>query len=108
MKPLTKTWLIALAFFATPSVSVADDTTEMTIYGFAMLDMGYQSKSNDPDWYDVVRPTKLPVYKNEFGADGNYAGMYPVLIALLERFDFVTQEEARALESWRASELRHT
>ena len=72
MKPLTKTWLIALAFFATPSVSVADDTTEMTIYGFAMLDMGYQSKSNDPDWYDVVRPTKLPVYKNEFGADGNY------------------------------------
>ena len=26
----------------------------LDIYGFAMLDMGYQSGQNDPDWYDVV------------------------------------------------------
>ena len=41
------------------------------VYGFAMLDSGYQFKQNDPNWFDVVRPTKLPHFKNQFGADGN-------------------------------------
>ena len=34
-----------------------------------MLDMGYQAKQNDPDWFDVVRPTKLPSYDRQFGED---------------------------------------
>jgi hypothetical protein len=42
------------------------------IYGFAMLDTGYQGKQNDPDWFDVVRPTKLPAFPNEFGEDGRW------------------------------------
>ena len=42
------------------------------IYGAAMLDMGYQFKQNDPDWYDVLRPTKLPSYKDEYGDDGSW------------------------------------
>jgi len=37
-----------------------------TIYGFAMLDAGYQLKQNHPDWFDVIRPTKLPSFPNEF------------------------------------------
>ncbi len=44
----------------------------LDIYGFAMLDMGYQTGQNNPDWYDVLRPTKLPAYENEFGEDGHY------------------------------------
>ncbi len=44
----------------------------LDIYGFAMLDMGYQSGQNPPDWYDVLRPTKLPAYENEYGEDGHY------------------------------------
>jgi hypothetical protein len=44
----------------------------MDIYGFAMLDMGYQTKQNHPDWYDTLRPTKLPAYKNEYGEDGHF------------------------------------
>ena len=44
----------------------------MEIYGFAMLDMGYQSGQNDPDWSDVLRPTKLPAYENQFGEDGHF------------------------------------
>src|SRR5262245_53754780 len=36
-----------------------------TIYGFAMLDAGYQFKQNHPDWFDVIRPTKLPAFPNE-------------------------------------------
>lgn len=42
------------------------------IYGFAMLDTGYQGKQNDPDWFDVVRPTKLPAFANQFGEDGHW------------------------------------
>ena len=41
------------------------------VYGFAMLDSGYQFKQNDPDWFDVVRPTKLPSFRDEFAPDGN-------------------------------------
>ena len=41
------------------------------IYGFAMTDAGYNFKQIQPDWYDVVRPTKLPAFANEFGTDGS-------------------------------------
>jgi hypothetical protein len=44
----------------------------MDIYGFAMLDMGYQFRQNDPNWFDVVRPTKLPAFEDEFGEDGRW------------------------------------
>ncbi|HEY7818806.1 MAG TPA: DcaP family trimeric outer membrane transporter, partial [Vicinamibacteria bacterium] len=44
----------------------------MDIFGFIMLDTGYQSGANDPNWFDVVRPTKLPSFENEFGAEGNW------------------------------------
>jgi hypothetical protein len=48
----------------------------MDIYGFAMLDLGYDFKQVDPDWFDVLRPTKLPSFENQFGEDGNfYAGV---------------------------------
>jgi len=40
------------------------------MYGFAMLDMGYQFKQNDGDWFDVIRPTKLPAFKDQFAPDG--------------------------------------
>ena len=41
-----------------------------TIYGFAMLDAGYQFKQNHPDWFDVIRPTKLSSFPNEFAPNG--------------------------------------
>jgi len=41
------------------------------VYGFAMLDMGYQFKQSHPDWFDVIRTTKLPAFKDEFGPDGH-------------------------------------
>jgi len=43
----------------------------LDIYGFAMMDAGYDFNQVHPDWFDVVRPTKLPSRANEFGADGN-------------------------------------
>jgi len=41
------------------------------IYGFAMMDAGYDFKQVDPDWFDVVRPTKMPAFEREFGTNGN-------------------------------------
>ena len=42
------------------------------IYGFAMLDMGYDFKQVNPDWFDVLRTTKLPSFPDEFGHDGHW------------------------------------
>ncbi|HEY0461366.1 MAG TPA: DcaP family trimeric outer membrane transporter [Pyrinomonadaceae bacterium] len=40
------------------------------IYGFAMLDAGYQFGQNHPDWFDVVRPVKLPSFQDQFAPSG--------------------------------------
>jgi DcaP outer membrane protein len=50
----------------------ANEKPELDIYGFVMLDMGYQFKQNDPNWFDVIRPTKLPSFTDEFGRDGHW------------------------------------
>src|SRR5690242_14112278 len=46
---------------------------ELDIYGFAMLDLGYDfGKIGDPSWQDVVRPTKLPALPDQFGKGGRW------------------------------------
>ena len=70
--------LAAVALLLGATVAMAEDNgkTKIDLYGFAMLDMGYQAKSNDPNWFDVVRPTKLPYFDKQFGEDGHtYAGV---------------------------------
>jgi len=53
-----------------------ESKTRVDIYGAAMLDTGYETKQSDPNWFDVMRPTKLPAFPNEFGEDGHwYAGV---------------------------------
>ncbi|QSQ19078.1 hypothetical protein JY651_27420 [Pyxidicoccus parkwayensis] len=42
----------------------------LEVYGFAMVDTGYNFGTIDPDWFDVVRPTKLPSFDGEFGGEG--------------------------------------
>ena len=44
----------------------------MEIYGFAQADFGYDFKQVNPDWYDVLRTTKLPSYTDQFGGDGRF------------------------------------
>jgi len=46
-------------------------STSLDFYGFVMLDSGYNFGSINPNWFDVVRPTQLPAYAGEYGADGN-------------------------------------
>jgi DcaP outer membrane protein len=40
------------------------------VYGFIMLDSGYNFGQINPDWFDVERPTQLPSYKDQYGPDG--------------------------------------
>ncbi|PWU00565.1 MAG: hypothetical protein C5B52_08635 [Bacteroidetes bacterium] len=64
---------ILLTTGITKSVKAQEDEKQKTmeIYGFIMMDAGYDFNQIHPDWYDVVRPTKLPAYKNQYGTDGN-------------------------------------
>ena len=60
---------------AAAQAPAAEPKPAISIYGAAMLDMGFQAEQNNPDWFDVLRPTKLPSFKHEFGEDGhNFAG----------------------------------
>jgi hypothetical protein len=45
--------------------------TSIELYGFAMLDSGYEFNEIDPQWFDTMRPTKLPAFAGEFAPDGN-------------------------------------
>ncbi len=70
-----KTLMVAFCLMATFfSVQAQDDDKQksMEIYGFIMMDAGYNVNQINPSWFDVVRPTQLPAYKNEYGTDGNF------------------------------------
>jgi len=74
-RPILGHALHVLAAFVVSAASVAqaqDKGTRADVYGFVMLDMGYQAKANDPLWFDVVRPTKLPASDGQFGEDGHW------------------------------------
>ena len=42
-----------------------------SIYGFAMLNSGYEFQASDPKWFDTVRPVKLPAFRGQFEPGGN-------------------------------------
>jgi hypothetical protein len=60
---------------ATPAAWAEEGAEEakprFDLYGFAMTDAGYRTGQIHPDWFDVIRPTKMASYEDEFGADGN-------------------------------------
>lgn len=65
--------IFALALFIV-SAGKAQDAAEQKsfeVYGFVMTDAGYNANQIHPDWFDVIRPTKLPSFEGEFGTDGN-------------------------------------
>ncbi len=48
-----------------------EGTKVMDIYGHVMTDIGYNFGQSDGSWFDVMRPTKLPTFENQYGTDGN-------------------------------------
>jgi len=50
---------------------ITEPKDSINFYGFAMVDSGYDFGQVNPNWYDVVRPTQLPSYSNQFAPSGN-------------------------------------
>ena len=57
----------------TPAVQAR---SSLTVYGFAMLDIGQNFKTINPNWFDTMRVTKLPSFAGQFGEDNStFAGV---------------------------------
>jgi outer membrane DcaP-like protein len=68
--------LTILFLMAGLSTGYAQNTPGVEVYGFAMLDMGHNFTQIHPDWFDTMRPTKLPSFDDEFGHDNTtFAGV---------------------------------
>lgn len=50
----------------------AKPAPRLQIYGFAVANLIYDFDQVNPDWFDMERPSKLPAFANEFGANGNF------------------------------------
>jgi len=48
------------------------DNPTLEIYGFLQGDAILDFNQNNPDWFDTVRPSKLPNVANQFGQDGHF------------------------------------
>jgi len=64
--------LLAVASAAPVLAQAKDEKPTLEIYGFAMADAIVDFKVNNPDWYDVNRPSKLPSFPGEFGNDQHF------------------------------------
>lgn len=59
------------------------EKTSLEIWVQAMTDAGYNFNQVNPDYFDVMRPTQLPSYANQYGADGNvYFGVRQSALSL--------------------------
>src|SRR6478735_9387468 len=66
---------VALLLFvgiSSASAQTADAKPKVDIYGFAQADAIVDFNQNNPDWYDVNRPSRLPNVANQFGEDGRF------------------------------------
>ena len=71
-------WLLAALFvLATAGTARAQASqTELEVYGFAMLDIGHNFNTINPNWFDTMRVTRLPSFEGEFGEDhSTFAGV---------------------------------
>jgi hypothetical protein len=65
-----------VALLSIGGVSSASAQTEFEVYGFAMLDIGHNFTSINPNWFDTLRVTRLPGFDKEFGEDhSTFAGV---------------------------------
>lgn len=68
-----KNWKLGFLLFFMPFLTFAqeEEKASLEIYGQMMTDIGYNFGQLDPQWFDVMRPSKLPSYPHEFGGDGS-------------------------------------
>jgi len=79
--------------------SAQNSNSTFEVYGHVMTDAGYQFFTADPNWFDVMRPTKLPSVLGEFEPDGKtyfsvrqtrfgVKSSTPTSIGTLKKFEF--------------------
>ena len=62
---------VAMVLVSAMGFTSSAHAVKSEVYGFVMTDIRYDAEAKDPDWFDVMRPTKLPVVDNGFGESGN-------------------------------------
>jgi DcaP outer membrane protein len=71
--------VLALALISTQASAQqppGDEKPRLDIYGFVMLDFGFNFTSINPNWSDTMRVSRLPTFDEEFGKDGStFAGV---------------------------------
>ena len=83
----------------------AETKPSMTIYGFAMLDIGQNFTQIHPDWYDTMRVSKLPSYDKQYGEDGvAFAGVRQTRLGVKTSSP---TRSGRAEDAVRVRALRH-
>jgi hypothetical protein len=55
-----------------PAQAAQEEKGTFEVYGFGQADVIADFKQNNPDWYDVNRPSRLPNVANQFGNDGRF------------------------------------
>ncbi|MDZ7614080.1 MAG: DcaP family trimeric outer membrane transporter [Flavobacteriaceae bacterium] len=65
--------LLTVVLFAYSLWSQEEKKYLFVMYGQVMTDVGYNTGQVNPDFFDVMRPTQLPSFENEYGLDGNFA-----------------------------------
>lgn len=66
--------LISLLSLLAGRVFAQDEEPQksLEVYGFAMVDMGYDFKQINPNWSDALRINRLPTYKDQYAPDGKW------------------------------------
>ena len=73
VRAIRSTWGALLTLvLAAPLVHAQSEGASLRIYGFAQADFIADFKQNNPDWFDVNRPTQLPSFKDQYGKDGHF------------------------------------
>lgn len=65
--------LILQCFLLVISQAVAQEkepATGLEVYGYIRTDIGYNFDQIDPNWFDVLRVSSLPQYKDQYAPDG--------------------------------------
>jgi len=71
-----KLLIVTMMFLLTASIVNAQNDSlpqkSLEVYGFAMVDMGYNFDQIDPRWFDALRLNRLPKYKDQFAPNGTF------------------------------------
>ena len=65
--------VLALTVFA-PNVQAQQSSSgpSFDLYGFVMADALFEFGSSDPNWFDALRPSRLPASEDQYGKDGRF------------------------------------